>query len=114
MYKDNFLSYYSRCVIAVKCYDAALIYFVQVNQLPFPFNSPEQFQSSVRAPIGSTWNTPSTVKQLTAPKVTTKVGTVIQPITAVETFKKKGKRKGENLQRVSTDLPLNIQKVSKR
>ncbi|XP_071801672.1 U3 small nucleolar RNA-associated protein 14 homolog A-like [Asterias amurensis] len=86
----------------------------QVNQLPFPFNSPEQFQSSVRAPIGSTWNTPSTVKQLTAPKVTTKVGTVIQPITAVETFKKKGKRKRENLQRVSTDLPLNIQKVSKR
>lgn len=63
----------------------------QVNNLPFPFSSSEQFERSIRSPIGSTWNTPSAVKALTTPKVTTKMGTVIEPIQAEEAFK--GKRK---------------------
>ena len=85
-----------------------------MNQLPFPFRTSEQFQRSVRAPIGSTWNTPSIVKQLTIPKVTTKMGAVIQPITAVEAFKKDRKRKLDKNPQGTTDLSLHTEKKHSR
>ncbi|XP_022082498.1 U3 small nucleolar RNA-associated protein 14 homolog C-like isoform X2 [Acanthaster planci] len=69
----------------------------QVNHLPFPYSAPEQFQRSVRVPIGSTWNTPSVFKKITTANVTTKMGTVIEPIDASETFKKTKKRTSEPL-----------------
>ncbi|KAJ8401756.1 hypothetical protein AAFF_G00377270 [Aldrovandia affinis] len=53
----------------------------QVSQLPFPFENPEQFESSMRTPIGNTWNTQRTVQKLTAPKVITQMGAIIEPIT---------------------------------
>nr|XP_054753230.1 U3 small nucleolar RNA-associated protein 14 homolog A-like [Lytechinus pictus] len=69
----------------------------QVNSLPFPFTSTEQFERSIRAPVGSTWNTPSAVKALTTPKVSTKIGTIIRPIKAEEAFKEKN-RKRKNME----------------
>lgn len=48
--------------------------------MPFPFESPEQFESCIRTPIGNTWNTQRTVQKLTAPKVITQMGAVIEPI----------------------------------
>ncbi|KAM9326263.1 U3 small nucleolar RNA-associated protein 14 homolog A [Gastrophryne carolinensis] len=53
----------------------------QVNELPFPFNNRKQFESSIRAPVGNTWNTESAAQKLAAPKVITKQGHIIQPIT---------------------------------
>uniref|UniRef100_A0A803KK50 UTP14A, small subunit processome component n=1 Tax=Xenopus tropicalis TaxID=8364 RepID=A0A803KK50_XENTR len=53
----------------------------QVNQLPFPFNNRQHFESSIRAPVGSTWNTQKAFQKLTAPRVVTKQGHIIEPIT---------------------------------
>ncbi|KAJ8276452.1 hypothetical protein COCON_G00082040 [Conger conger] len=61
----------------------------QVSQLPFPFESPEQFESCIRTPIGNTWNTQRTVQKLTAPKVITQMGAIIEPITKEDFMKGK-------------------------
>ncbi|KAI1902662.1 hypothetical protein AGOR_G00018290 [Albula goreensis] len=61
----------------------------QVNQLPFPFENPAQFESSIRTPIGSTWNTQRTVQKLTAPKVITQMGAIIEPISQEDFIKGK-------------------------
>ncbi|XP_068106097.1 U3 small nucleolar RNA-associated protein 14 homolog A isoform X2 [Hyperolius riggenbachi] len=53
----------------------------QVKELPFPFNSRTHFESSIRAPVGHTWNTERAVQKLTAPRVITKTGHIIEPIT---------------------------------
>ncbi|KAI5615751.1 U3 small nucleolar RNA-associated protein 14-like A [Silurus asotus] len=52
----------------------------QVSQLPFPFQHSSQFETCIRSPVGQTWNTQSTVKKLTAPKVVTRLGSIIEPI----------------------------------
>ncbi|XP_062844770.1 U3 small nucleolar RNA-associated protein 14 homolog A isoform X2 [Trichomycterus rosablanca] len=52
----------------------------QVNQLPFPFQNRAQFESCIRSPVGQTWNTQNTVKKLTAPKVVTRLGNIIEPM----------------------------------
>ncbi|XP_054853047.1 U3 small nucleolar RNA-associated protein 14 homolog A [Eublepharis macularius] len=54
----------------------------QVNQLPFPFESSQQFERSIQAPVGSTWNTQRAFQRLTAPQVITLPGHIIQPISA--------------------------------
>uniref|UniRef100_A0A8D2L750 UTP14A small subunit processome component n=1 Tax=Varanus komodoensis TaxID=61221 RepID=A0A8D2L750_VARKO len=54
----------------------------QVNQLPFPFENSKQFERSIQAPVGSTWNTQRAFQRLTAPRVVTKPGHIIRPITA--------------------------------
>ncbi|KAG8433507.1 hypothetical protein GDO86_017698 [Hymenochirus boettgeri] len=53
----------------------------QVNHLPYPFGNHKNFESSIRAPIGSTWNTQKSFHKLTAPKIITKKGHIIEPIT---------------------------------
>ncbi|XP_056397439.1 U3 small nucleolar RNA-associated protein 14 homolog A [Hyla sarda] len=52
-----------------------------VTELPFPFSSQQHFESTIRAPVGNTWNTERAVQNLTAPKVITKRGHIIDPIT---------------------------------
>ncbi|XP_078067663.1 U3 small nucleolar RNA-associated protein 14 homolog A [Mustelus asterias] len=52
----------------------------QVNQLPFPFSHQSQFEKSICAPIGKTWNTERATHKLTMPKIVTKMGTIIEPI----------------------------------
>ncbi|MCJ8748392.1 hypothetical protein PDJAM_G00164330 [Pangasius djambal] len=52
----------------------------QVSQLPFPFQESAQFETCIRSPVGQTWNTQNTVKKLTAPKVVTKLGSIIEPL----------------------------------
>ncbi|NP_001082522.1 UTP14A, small subunit processome component L homeolog [Xenopus laevis] len=54
----------------------------QVNQLPFPFNNRHHFESSIRAPVGSTWNTQKAFQKLTSPRIITKQGHIIEPITS--------------------------------
>ncbi|XP_019727914.1 U3 small nucleolar RNA-associated protein 14 homolog A [Hippocampus comes] len=61
----------------------------QVNTLPFPFTSHTQFESTLRSPLGRTWNTERAVKKLTKPKVITQLGTIIEPMTREELMKDK-------------------------
>lgn len=68
----------------------------QVSDLPFPYINVKQFEQSIRAPIGKTWNPETAFKQLVRPKIVTKVGAIIKPIDKEETFKKeKSKRKAD-------------------
>jgi len=53
----------------------------QVSELPHPFRSVSAFESTIRAPVTSTFVPQTAVRKLTEPKVITKVGTVIQPMT---------------------------------
>ncbi|KAL7838043.1 hypothetical protein AOLI_G00264470 [Acnodon oligacanthus] len=52
----------------------------QVSQLPFLFQNSTQFESCIRFPVGQTWNTQTAFKKLTAPKVITKMGAIIEPM----------------------------------
>ncbi|NXS35467.1 UT14A protein, partial [Pomatostomus ruficeps] len=54
----------------------------QVSELPFPFERYQQFEQSMRTPVGSTWNTQRAFQKLTAPRVITRAGHIIQPISA--------------------------------
>ncbi|XP_075576644.1 U3 small nucleolar RNA-associated protein 14 homolog A [Pelecanus crispus] len=54
----------------------------QVSELPFPFERHQQFEQSIRAPVGPTWNTQRAFQKLTAPRVITRAGHIIQPISA--------------------------------
>ncbi|XP_060077158.1 U3 small nucleolar RNA-associated protein 14 homolog A-like [Ylistrum balloti] len=69
----------------------------QVSKLPFPYANVQQFEQSVQAPVGNTWNPETTFKDLIKPKVITKLGSVIEPIDKAEVFKNqktnKAKRK---------------------
>uniref|UniRef100_A0A3B4T2A7 UTP14C small subunit processome component n=1 Tax=Seriola dumerili TaxID=41447 RepID=A0A3B4T2A7_SERDU len=52
----------------------------QVNTLPFPFENHAQFESTIRSPMGRTWNTERTVRKITKPKVVTQLGAIIEPM----------------------------------
>ncbi|XP_042336131.1 U3 small nucleolar RNA-associated protein 14 homolog A [Sceloporus undulatus] len=54
----------------------------QVNQLPFPFENRQQFERSIQAPVGPTWNTQRAFQRLTAPRIITQPGHIIRPISA--------------------------------
>ncbi|NXU49037.1 UT14A protein, partial [Turnix velox] len=54
----------------------------QVSELPFPFEKHQQFEQSIRAPLGTTWNTQRSFQKLTAPRVITRQGHIIQPLSA--------------------------------
>ncbi|XP_051832524.1 U3 small nucleolar RNA-associated protein 14 homolog A-like [Antechinus flavipes] len=52
----------------------------QVNVLPFPFTHPNEFEQTIKTPVGTTWNTQRAFQKLTAPQVVTKLGHIIEPI----------------------------------
>ncbi|KAM9227052.1 U3 small nucleolar RNA-associated protein 14 homolog A [Leptosomus discolor] len=54
----------------------------QVSELPFPFERHQQFEQSIRTPVGPTWNTQRAFQKLTAPRVLTRAGHIIPPISA--------------------------------
>nr|SVE73640.1 EOG090X08JJ [Daphnia atkinsoni] len=53
----------------------------QVDDLPFPFRSAAAFESTIRAPVTSTFIPETAVRKLATPKVLTKIGTIIDPMT---------------------------------
>uniref|UniRef100_A0A8C2SWW2 UTP14A small subunit processome component n=1 Tax=Coturnix japonica TaxID=93934 RepID=A0A8C2SWW2_COTJA len=54
----------------------------QVSELPFPFEKHQQFERCIRTPVGSTWNTQRAFQKLTTPRVVTRAGHIIQPLSA--------------------------------
>ncbi|XP_029314613.1 U3 small nucleolar RNA-associated protein 14 homolog A [Cottoperca gobio] len=61
----------------------------QVNSLPFPFQNQAQFESTIRSPLGRTWNSEQTVKKISKPKVVTQLGAIIEPMSREELMKDK-------------------------
>uniref|UniRef100_A0A3B4WDK2 UTP14A small subunit processome component n=1 Tax=Seriola lalandi dorsalis TaxID=1841481 RepID=A0A3B4WDK2_SERLL len=61
----------------------------QVNTLPFPFENHAQFESTIRSPMGRTWNTERTVRKITKPKVVTQLGAIIEPMAREQLMKNK-------------------------
>ncbi|CCH45378.1 U3 small nucleolar RNA-associated protein [Wickerhamomyces ciferrii] len=54
----------------------------QSSAVPFPFENREQYERSLRMPIGQEWTSRETHQRLTMPKVTIKSGHVIDPLKA--------------------------------
>ncbi|KAM8857021.1 LOW QUALITY PROTEIN: U3 small nucleolar RNA-associated protein 14 homolog A [Synchiropus picturatus] len=52
----------------------------QVSMLPFPFIDHAHFESAMRSPLGRTWNTERSVRKMTAPRVVTRPGRIIEPM----------------------------------
>ncbi|XP_046674064.1 LOW QUALITY PROTEIN: U3 small nucleolar RNA-associated protein 14 homolog A-like [Homalodisca vitripennis] len=76
----------------------------QVSEVPFPFTSVQEYEASMRAPLGSTWVPQTAHKKLTRPALITKLGTIISPmdedqLVAVNKQKKLPKRKPQNVMR---------------
>ncbi|XP_061650627.1 U3 small nucleolar RNA-associated protein 14 homolog A [Phyllopteryx taeniolatus] len=67
----------------------------QLSSQPFPFTSHAQFESTLRSPLGRTWNTERTVKKLTKPEVLTQLGAIIEPMAREELKKDKNTRAGD-------------------
>lgn len=51
-----------------------------VNQLPFPFRTVSDYESSIRAPISRTFVPETAHRALTKPSVTTRMGKIIEPM----------------------------------
>uniref|UniRef100_A0A663MBT1 UTP14A small subunit processome component n=1 Tax=Athene cunicularia TaxID=194338 RepID=A0A663MBT1_ATHCN len=54
----------------------------QVSELPFPFERHQQFEQSIRTPVGATWNTQRAFQKLTTPRIITRSGHIIKPLSA--------------------------------
>ncbi|EFA08495.1 U3 small nucleolar RNA-associated protein 14 homolog A [Tribolium castaneum] len=51
-----------------------------VSEVPFPFKTVKDFEASMRAPISNTFVPETAYRRLIKPAVTTKMGTIIEPI----------------------------------
>ncbi|KAL3314745.1 U3 small nucleolar RNA-associated protein 14 A [Cichlidogyrus casuarinus] len=57
-----------------------------VKCIPFPYNSPEQFEATLKHPVGREWNTETSFRQQIRPRVVVQKGKIIQPLDANATF----------------------------
>ncbi|KAK4326679.1 hypothetical protein Pmani_002837 [Petrolisthes manimaculis] len=69
---------------------------VMVSDLPYPFKSVKDFEASVRAPVGRMFIPEAAHQRMTQPALTTKMGTVIEPMTEDELLKRKKGRITDN------------------
>lgn len=67
----------------------------KVAVLPFQYGNTHQFERTIRQPIGKEWNTASTTNDLVKPKLTTKAGTMIQPMTLTKSIKARSTMKSK-------------------
>ncbi|CBY12371.1 unnamed protein product [Oikopleura dioica] len=56
----------------------------RVKQLPFPYQNADQFNKAMSQPIGNTWNTAASFREMTAPSIVTTPGQIIAPATLEE------------------------------
>lgn len=60
-----------------------------VSEVPFPFKTVKDFEASMRAPIGQTFVPETAFRKLVKPVVTTKMGSIIDPISKDVLLRKK-------------------------
>ncbi|KAL4091600.1 hypothetical protein QTP88_026261 [Uroleucon formosanum] len=51
-----------------------------VSELPYPFKGIEEYEETIKAPVGRTWVPETVFQKLTAPPVVTQMGQIIDPI----------------------------------
>lgn len=73
----------------VSVLNLAFFLILQVTEVPHPYTHHVQFERSIRNPVGRHWNTDTAVEQLTKPRVSTTIGTIIDPIKATKEIKRK-------------------------
>lgn len=72
-----------------------------ISSVPFPFTTVKDFEASMRLPIGKDFIPSSAYSKLTTPKIVTKAGTIIEPMTEDVLVQNKngaaaGKRQGKS------------------
>lgn len=70
---------YDHVIISEKTDRKAAKYMTK--DLPYPYTSVRQFEQKMAQPTGAEWNTRGSVKEVTTPRVLTKPGMVIKPVT---------------------------------
>ncbi|RIA97330.1 small-subunit processome [Glomus cerebriforme] len=50
------------------------------TNIPHPFETREQYERSLRTPLGTEWNTQEVFQKIVTPRIITKMGTVIDPL----------------------------------
>lgn len=66
-----------------------------VSDLPYPFESVADYETSIRAPIGRLFVTEKSHKKLTEPAIQTKMGQIIEPMSEDALLTKDKKIKGQ-------------------
>ncbi|XP_031640012.1 U3 small nucleolar RNA-associated protein 14 homolog A [Contarinia nasturtii] len=72
-----------------------------VSTLPFPFTSVDDYEKSIRVPIGKDFIPATASKVLTKPAVTTKAGTIIEPMNENMLVNKQKKRPTKTDRRIA-------------
>ncbi|RLN79028.1 hypothetical protein BBJ28_00007580 [Nothophytophthora sp. Chile5] len=67
-----------------------------VKDVPYPFTSREEYESAMRNPLGSDWNTATATNALTAPKIMKRAGTAIAPLVLTNEDRKQAKKEFAN------------------
>lgn len=75
-----------------------------VANLPFPFTSVDGYEKSIRVPIGSDFVPATANRVLTKPAITTKSGTIIEPMNENMLVKKQIKRRTKTDRRIAKTL----------
>ena len=71
-------------IVSKKRNKKAKKYFL--DKVPYPFTSREQYERSLKNPIGNDWNTVETFRKNVKPEVLTKAGTIIPPVQKTERY----------------------------
>lgn len=69
-----------------------------VSEVPYPFTSREQYERSLRQPIGGEWNTSQSVRAMTRPAVVVRAGVAVAPM-------KLGKLHRDNAKDKESEVP---------
>lgn len=72
-----------------------------VANLPFPFTSVDDYEKSIRVPIGKDFVPATAHKVLTKPAVITKAGTIIEPMNENQLVNKQTKRPTKTDRRIA-------------
>ncbi|CAF0886730.1 unnamed protein product [Rotaria sp. Silwood1] len=61
----------------------------RVSDLPFPFANVEQFESLIQQPLGREWNPETAFHRLNQPKIRSRIGVRIEPLSKQDVFLKR-------------------------
>lgn len=75
-----------------------------VNELPYPFSSVQDFEASIRAPLGRTFIPENAHIRLVQPMVNTRLGQVIEPMTEDVLVKKQPVLKRRKPQKTTNNV----------
>lgn len=66
---------------------------LMVSEVPYPFETREQYEKSLRAPVGKEWTTMNTHKESIRPRIQTMPGKIIHPLKFTKQYSDKKEKK---------------------